>query len=431
MSLTDQQVINGFHTLVQDSLAQARGEGLLTDDQLASADAAVQVAAPSLALFFAALGSTPTPRGGRVCGPSISSPDRSFVLTSDNCPPSFANAFALWQSTVGPIQELASDGDQRHDLALVLCDHEPVSNRIDLGVAKLASELKAIGLEILQRRTFQLRFQTDLNVALGSAVRPRSPHIDATKTATFEPPPMYSEGRPTSDTKRAYSSIEDEERRYLAAGRGAGMRTTNVVESTVTGEQESNLSVIRETLYSAFADAIVDTPSILGQLARGLAAQAFFASTCLAIVEVALTRVEQDGVRVVQMGRGVPKVVGVDETPPHLRPFLSRLVELSQALQEIARIDDETAIRRACRETERGDDDDDDVAPNSSPLMDRLKRRLAEGVSLEESRDGRDEQELRTLGNAINEMALGMTSLPAFQERQSEAFKVLVAVTSL
>lgn len=238
-------------------------------------DAAVQVAAPSLALFFAALGSTPTPRGGRVCGPSISSPDRSFVLTSDNCPPSFANAFALWQSTVGPIQELASDGDQRHDLALVLCDHEPVSNRIDLGVAKLASELKAIGLEILQvrrlaskkgcrgalkpgafherppqRRTFQLRFQTDLNVALGSAVRPRSPHIDATKTATFEPPPMYSEGRPTSDTKRAYSSIEDEERRYLAAGRGAGMRTTNVVESTVTGEQESNLSVIRETLYS-------------------------------------------------------------------------------------------------------------------------------------------------------------------------------------
>ena len=63
--------------------------------------------------------------------------------------------------------------------------------------------------------------------------------------------------------------------------------------------------------------------------------------------------------------------------------------------------------------------------------MDRLKRRLAEGVSLEESRDGRDEQELRTLGNAINEMALGMTSLPAFQERQSEAFKVLVAVTSL
>ena len=34
------------------------------------------------------------------------------------------------------------------------------------------------------------------------------------------------------------------------------------------------------------------------------------------------------------------------------------------------------------------------------------------------------------LGNAINEMALGMSSLPAFRERQAEAFKVLISVTA-
>lgn len=67
----------------------------------------------------------------------------------------------------------------------------------------------------------------------------------------------------------------------------------------------------------AFADAIVDTPSILQQLSQGpaYAAKAFFASTCLAILEVALTRVGEGGVRVVQMGRGAPKIIGISETP--------------------------------------------------------------------------------------------------------------------
>jgi hypothetical protein len=67
----------------------------------------------------------------------------------------------------------------------------------------------------------------------------------------------------------------------------------------------------------AFADAIVDTPSILQQLSQGPAytAKAFFASTCLAILEVSLTRVGAEGVRVVQMGRGAPKIIGIAETP--------------------------------------------------------------------------------------------------------------------
>ncbi|GAA5983465.1 hypothetical protein JCM5350_007661 [Sporobolomyces pararoseus] len=422
-SLTEEQIIHGFHTLLQDSLAQARGEGLLTDEELQSAEPSVQIAAPSLALFFAALGSTGDP-------PSISSPDSTFVLSSLNCPPSFQNAFNLWQSNVKRIQSL--DLENRYDLALVLSDKEPVSSPLRMEVAKLGSELKAIGLEILQRRTFQLRFQSDLNAALDSSVRPRSSTDSnrtsgGAKTSQFEPPPMYSEGKPTEETKRAYGAFEDEGRRYEGARIGEQFGRASTSEGgrdqMRAFEHEENLSVIRETLYSAFADAIVDTPSILQQLSQGpaYAAKAFFASTCLAILEVALTRVGEDGVRVVQLGRGAPKIIGISETPPYLRSFLGRLVELSQALQSISAKDDETAMREASS----------DATTFSTPRIDRLRSRLANGVSVDETGEGGDDQELRLLANAINEMALGMTNLDSFRERQAEAFKVLCSVTSL
>ncbi|GAA6012410.1 hypothetical protein JCM11491_004324 [Sporobolomyces phaffii] len=421
-SLNEDEVIEGFHSLLRDSLAQARGEGLLTDDELESAEPAVQIAAPALALFFAALGSTGTP-------PSISSPDSNFVLSSANCPSSFANAFQVWQACVRPVQRLSLEA--RHDLALLLCDKEPVASPLSLQVARLASDLKAIALEILQRRTFQTRFQSDLNVALDSSVRPRtsvesnrSSGPPTGKTSLFEPPPMYSAGRPTEDTKRAYADMDAIDFRHVA-GRNSG----NGVPGTA--QQDENLNVIRETLYSAFADAIVDTPSILEQLSRGPAftAQAFFASTCLAILEVALTRLGRDGVRVVEMGRGAPTIIGISETPEHLRPFLAKLVELSQAVQAIAQQDDVTAMREAAT----------DAASSTPPRIGRLRDRLAKGVSIEAAgreegtgtNDSPAEQELRQLGNAINEMALGMTALPAFRERQAEAFKVLIAVTAL
>jgi len=104
---------------------------------------------------------------------------------------------------------------------------------------------------------------------------------------------MYSEGRPTEETKRAYGGMEER-----------GERAREEVQARAF-EYEENLSVIRET------------PSILELLARGTdyAPRAFFASTCLAILEVALSRVGTDGVRVVQMGRGAPKVIGINETP--------------------------------------------------------------------------------------------------------------------
>ncbi|GAA5848542.1 hypothetical protein JCM8547_004545 [Rhodosporidiobolus lusitaniae] len=402
--VTDQSIITAFHSITRDSLAQARGEGLLNDEDLEVGDVDVQVAGPSLALFYSALGARGDP-------PSISSPDGSFALTSDNCPPTFTNAFGTWQAAVKPIQSLPSAA--RYDLALLLCDKAPAWSPLRTDVARLAGDLKGIALEILQRRTFQERFQSDLQAALDSAVRPRTSGESARHEARYEAPPLYSEGEPTAETKAAYQG--------LAADSPEGN-----VEAAVPIAQQENLSLIRETLYSALADAIVETPSILEQLSRGpeYAAKAFFSSTCLAILDVALSRMDAQGVHAVNLGRGSPKVIGASETPPYLRPFLRTLVEVSQACQALAQEDDERAVREATEGVEQ-------LTP---PKLDRLKLRLAQGVgaedTVESSRASTDGQ-VAQLANAINGLALGMTSLPAFRERLAEAFKILAAVTRL
>ncbi|BGP13853.1 hypothetical protein JCM10213_002491 [Rhodosporidiobolus nylandii] len=405
-SITEEQIIRAFHSIARDSLAQARGEGLLTDEDLETANTDVQIAGPALTLFYSALGARGDP-------PSISSPDQTFSLTSTNCPETFRSAFSLWQTAVHPIQHLPSDA--RYDLALMLCDKPALSSPLRTDVARLAGDLKGIALEILQRRTFQTRFQSDLQAALDSAVRPRTSGESARHPeAQYEPPPMYSEGQPTDETKRAYEHL------------GVNDSVAQNVEAALPIEQQENLKIIRETLYSALADAIVETPCILEQLSRGpdWASKAFFASTTLAILEVALSRMDRHGVHAVNLGRSAPRVIGPSETPAHLRPFLSKLVEVSQAVQAVAAEDTERAVREASEGVEQ-------LTP---PKLERLKERLARGVGAEEtlasSRSSTDGQ-VAQLANAINGLALAMTSLPAFRERQAEAFKVLAAVTRL
>ncbi|GAA5885431.1 hypothetical protein JCM6882_009618 [Rhodosporidiobolus microsporus] len=407
LQLAEEQIVLAFHELARDSLAQAAGEGLLSGEDLETGDVAVQIAGPSLTLFYAALGARGDP-------PSISSPDLTFSLTNANCPAPFVAAFKLWQATVAPIQSLPSAA--RYDLALLLCDKPTVSSPLRTDVAKLAADLKGIALEILQRRTFQTRFQSDLQAALDSSVRPRTSGESA-RQANFEPPPMYSEGAPTEETKRAHE--------HLLAAEGADRPEANV-EAALPIEQQENLRIIRETLYSALADAIVETPSILEQLSRGpeWASKAFFASTCLAILEVALSRMDRRGVRVVDTGRSAPKFIGAGETPLYLRPFLSKLVEVSQSVQAMAVEDDERAVKEATEGVEQ----------LTVPRLDRLKERLAQGVgadsTLESSRSSTDGM-VAQLANAVNGLALAMTSLPAFRERQADAFKILAAVTQM
>ncbi|KAL8286153.1 hypothetical protein RQP46_004641 [Phenoliferia psychrophenolica] len=184
-----------------------------------------------------------------------------------------------------------------------------------------------------------------------------------------------------------------------------------------------NLAVIRETLYSGLADVIVETPSILTLMSRGpeWASRAFFASTALAILEIALTRVDHSGVRVVHMGRSTPRTIGPHETPPYLRGFLSKLLEVSDAAKAMELEDDE----RAMREAAEGD-------VTSEPRMERLKERLEKGAGEGDGPGSRSSVDgsVAMLANAIGELAIGMAKLPSFQDRQAEVFKILAAISS-
>lgn len=104
------------------------------------ADIEVQIAGPALVLFYAALQAENDP-------PSIASPDGTFRLSIQTCPPSFADAFRLWQQSVSKIQSY--EPELRRDLALILCDQPPQSTPLRMDVVKTAADVKGIALEIL------------------------------------------------------------------------------------------------------------------------------------------------------------------------------------------------------------------------------------------------------------------------------------------
>ncbi|KAM0755320.1 hypothetical protein T439DRAFT_337849 [Meredithblackwellia eburnea MCA 4105] len=398
------KIIFCFHRILVDSLAEARGENLVTDDELESGDVDIQIAGPSLALFFAAIGSKGAP-------PSISAPDGSFNLTSTNCPPSFKSFFTLWQKGVPQVQRLSSEA--RHDLALLLCGKDAESSPLRPDVARLAADLKAVAIEIIQRRTFQQQFGTDLEQALNSSVKPRrsgesSRSSVAGSAIGYVPPPEYEDTEVGPNGEKLEFKYRGKEK----------------PEEDLTPELLDNLAVIRETLYSALADCIVEAPSIVSLARRGpeWASRVFFTSTALSILEIALTRMDHTGVRVVNMGRSTPVVIGPQQTPTYLRPFLTKLMEVSDAAKAMAEEDDERAIREASEGN-----------VTSEPKLDRLRERLelGAGAGTEEDRAAASQDaSVGNLANAINELAIGMASLPSFRERQAEVFKVLQAVSS-
>lgn len=84
--------------------------------------------------------------------------------------------------------------------------------------------------------------------------------------------------------------------------------------------------------------------------------------------------------------------------------------------------DDERAILEAS---------DGDVT--STPRLESLRARLEHGAGVDGAPGtdgGQVDQAVAILSNAINELALEMSRLPAFSSRQQEVFPVLMSVTS-
>ncbi|KIM29651.1 hypothetical protein M408DRAFT_22540 [Serendipita vermifera MAFF 305830] len=417
--ISEEIAIKAFHVFTVKSLSQAKLEGLIEEDTLASAEADVMITGPALCFYFAALRSNTDP-------PSVPYPTSAtgtaepVVLSSETCPPIFQSFFRLWAQTVPPIQALTSDA--QHDLARIICDKPPLVARDDSSSAQLmriAADLRAVAIEITQRRTFQERYQHDLQSALDVGRPPTSPGSEKRRVAAFAPPPSYDEML-NQDSQSPHSSVNSSPRHAPAtpsrlnaplpgtphaAGNAEGMQsldgavaqappqssgllTVNQASSSNAGASSSRhrsrpssptflppdapaIHLIRETLYAALGEVIATTPTIVPVL-KSDPSRAYFSAVSLAILTVATDCLTPDGGVLTPLGHELT----LAECPPAYKPLMIELGGIGAQAKHMREEDDERAMYLArSGRTE-----------NFEPRMDRLRKMLEKGVAAEEER---------------------------------------------
>lgn len=159
------------------------------------------VPGPALCLFFAALRSKTSPPSVPIPS-SASGTTAQLFLSAATCPPVFLPFFRLWAQTVPAIQALPSES--QHDLARIICDKPPLQTQppgntngnqpsSTVHLMRIAADLRAVAIEITQRRTFQERYKMDLQSALDAGRPALAPGEEKRRVASFVPPPTYNE----------------------------------------------------------------------------------------------------------------------------------------------------------------------------------------------------------------------------------------------
>jgi len=431
-----------------------------------------------------------------------------MVLSAETVSPAFIAFFSIWATLTPQIQALPAD--QQHDLARVICGHEPLSPAANNHetIRRMALDLRAVAIEISQRRTFQERYQADLQAALdhGTVDGRRTP---SPMRATFQPPPGYEmekplplsppltpqrgtrplptsppAGRtsfeantagPSSPSGSRHPSPNRGDGSLAASGQGVGSRHTRVgsassgqflvppasagpsrqrsASPSILTAHDPAILTIRETLYAALADVLARTPEVRGLLKTD-PPRAYFASVGLAILDFSLKSISPEG--------NVRAVLGNDlrleDIPRNYVPLMQELQAIATRSVQLEEEDNTRAIELLTA--------GEDTLPE--PRMDRVRRMLIKGVARgweelrregpaisdeeadvmagaafesQERRSARDPNVVRgrsrdrspegtvlQLTNRINALALAMTRLPAFRERQNQVFKVLAGV---
>lgn len=442
-TLSEVLVQDAFHHLLQDALIQARTEGLISKEEIARHDTDIQIIASSLALYFAAL----TARGNP---PYISFPnDENMQLSQENCPASFASFFHLWQASVAKIQRLSLE--YRHDLALLLCEREPMSSPIRMQVANLARDLKSVALDIvqvgnfsplfervkgdlffyflrpLQRSTFQNQFKTDVQTAINAS-------LNGNYMAPPSTPPSVSS---SSSSKHQQQQNNDKPLPLPAlAPRNNSYRSLpppplpTIAVEPPEGET-SALMLIRETLFAALGDCLATNQDLLCLIGRGQdnkswSSRCFFASLCLSILDVCLFRIQlppsddakhlnfaiakktfpwQDAfVRTVHDSMGNNKI-SLTNCPGDLSKLLMVLFQIGMFVQSLSEADDMKAMQDAAEDRVSNEDD---------LYIWRLKRKLLGDVAAQSQHiDQSIEDYVKDAAVMINRLALGESSARA------------------
>jgi len=151
--------------------------------------------------------------------------------------------------------------------------------------------------------------------------------------------------------------------------------------------------------------------------------RAYFAAVAFGILDVATTGITPDGAIRAVMGQKVT----MEMCPPELQPFTRELMAIGTAAKETEAEDNVDAIEVISRGGEPPE-----------PRMERTKKVLENGVGYDrQQRDGGEDRNSSrrsirgravTLANRINALALGMTRLQAFRDRQNDVFSVLAGL---
>ena len=189
------------------------------------------------------------------------------------------------------------------------------------------------------------------------------------------------------------------------------------------------IELIRETLYAVLADVLESTPSLI-PLLRTDPPRAYFGAVALAVLSVSCSSPSADNKSninsndIVVIGvRGVP--LKLSDCPAPLRPLMN---EFSTIGREAAHIEEEDTMV-AIRLVQEGRDGEVAV-----PRLERARLLLERGAGydVDNGSNGRRSAEGRAVAfaNRVNALALAMTRLPQFKERQDEVFRVLAGVGS-
>ncbi|KAG2364572.1 hypothetical protein BDR07DRAFT_1401209 [Suillus spraguei] len=359
--LDEEYVQNSFHTYLKSSLTQAKVERLIEDQVLASAEADLMISGPALCLYFAALRCTTHPPSVPLPRATKSAPP--LELSADNCPPAFLGFLAVWAAAVPRIQGLIPQ--DQHDLARIICGLQPIAIPPNSECAGIAADLRAVAIEISQRRTFQDRYASDLQAALdagssGSGLKVKT---------SFVPPPVYSD---------------------LLSPESSGYGSKN------------------------------SQPHPLARLFKYDPPRAHFAAVSLAILEVATTQgiilPDQSVIMCVSAREPGGHKLTPDACPEPLRPFMTELIAIGRDAQEMQDEDNEATIKAI----ERGDED------IPEPRFERVQVIIINGVRVDggTADDGCRRRKRSVEGravafaNRVNALGLSISRIKAFRDRE-------------
>ncbi|KAG1750280.1 hypothetical protein EDB19DRAFT_1679487 [Suillus lakei] len=418
--LDEEYVQNSFHTYLKSSLTQAKVEKLIEDQVLASAEADLMISGPALCLYFAALRCTTNPPSVPLPRATKSAPP--LELSADNCPPAFIGFLAVWAATVPRIQGLVPQ--DQHDLARIICSLQPIAIPPNTECAGIAADLRAVAIEISQRRTFQDRYASDLQAALDAGLSRNELKV---KTS-FVPPPVYS------DSLAPDSSGYGSKKFAYSPSSPSSKFPSRTPSPTILTQNTPEIDFIRETLYSALAGVLeqitaspTHNPHPLARLFRYDPPRAHFAAVSLAILEVATTQgivlPDQNAIMCVSAREPGGHKLTPDACPEPLRPFMMELISIGRDAQVMQDEDNEATIKAI----ESGDED------IPEPRFERVQAIIVDGVRVGggtaddrcRTRKMSVEGRVVAFANRVNALGLSISRIKAFRDREKEVFDVL------